>query len=399
MTDGFAEIPADETLAYALHEVAILLNRSLDLDTILDSMPELIERVVPFDAASIILVEKDKAVQARYYGKGEFSRDGGGSRDYKIQDIPSLRMMSESFEPLLIPDTVISSLWVKKPHLAWVKSYLGTPILLDGSIIGFLNLNSARSGFYNPANARNLSALADLAAIALQNARLFLQAKSAAMLEERQRLARDLHDSVSQSLWTATIIAEVLPDLWQKNPDLGRQSLDNLRRLTEGALAEMRTLLLELRPAALMDTDLPELLQQLVQTTMSRRKLDITLNVDDKCKRLSDGQSFADITPEVQVNIYRIAQEALNNITKHSRAHTVQMCLQPTGTGIKLLISDDGMGFDKGKLPQESMGLEIMSERAAEIGAQLIIKSNPGQGTEILVEWPDPVSSGAVQEM
>lgn len=118
---------ASNTLAYALHEVALLLNRSLDLEEILDSLPLLIKRIVPYDFASIILVENDEAVQARYYGNKKILLDGTGARSYKIQEIPSLQLMNETHDPLLIPDTEKSSIWITKPHVAWVNPILARP--------------------------------------------------------------------------------------------------------------------------------------------------------------------------------------------------------------------------------------------------------------------------------
>jgi len=205
------------------------------------------------------------------------------------------------------------------------------------------------------------------------------RAQALAVLEERQRLARDLHDAVSQTLWAASIIAEVLPALWNKDQEDGQRSLEHLRRLTQGALAEMRTLLLELRPAALVETKLNDLLLQLAQAMMGREKVTITLDMDDGCALPAD----------VQVSIYRIAQEALNNIAKHSQASQVKMTLRSTPTWVNLHIQDNGLGFDPKMISPRQLGLEIMRERAQAIHAQLNISSEIGQGTEIFVEWPD----------
>ena len=132
-----------------------------------------------------------------------------------------------------------------------------------------------------------------------------------AAIAERTRLARDLHDAVSQTLFSASLIAEVLPRIWEKNQPEGKKRLEEIRQLTRGALAEMRTLLLELRPAALADTDLGDLLHQLGESITGRARVPVDVTVNGECHVL---------TTEVKVALYRIAQEALNNVAKHSGA-------------------------------------------------------------------------------
>ncbi len=126
--------------------------------------------------------------------------------------------------------------------------------------------------------------------------------------EERNRLARDLHDSVTQVLFSANLTAEVLPQIWRRDPETGLKSLDNLRLLTRGALAEMRTLLLELRPSALIKTPLGDLLAQLTEAIVSRKMLPFQLSI----------QQIPTLPENVHLSFYRIAQESLNNIIKHA---------------------------------------------------------------------------------
>jgi signal transduction histidine kinase len=196
---------------------------------------------------------------------------------------------------------------------------------------------------------------------------------------ERSRLARDLHDAVTQTLYSASLIAEVLPRLWERDPDQVRRSLEDLRLLTRGALAEMRTLLLELRPAALTKVALGDLLRQLAEAIATRIGVPVTQTVEGECPLPSD----------VRVALYRIAQEALNNVAKHSGASqvTVSLCCQPEG--VELLVSDDGRGFNVQDISPEHLGLGIMRERADAIGAMLKIESQIGQGTQVLIVWPD----------
>jgi PAS domain S-box-containing protein len=363
-------------LAEALSDIAALLNSTLNLDNVLDRILSEIGRVVPHDSATITLTGENSTWQVRSHD----SENGAAvieNRPY-LDQMPTLSLMERTGNPVIITDTTSSDLWVNRPHLEWVRSYLGAPIQVEGEVIGFIHLNSARPGFFSGTHAERLEAFTDQAAIAIQNARLYEQAQALAALEERQRLARDLHDAVSQTLWTASITADVLPDLWKKDQEEGERSLERLRRLTQGALAEMRTLLLELRPAALIEARLEDLLHQLAQATMSRKKMSITIHADD---------SYS-LPTGVQVGIYRIAQETLNNIAKHSRATEVDMRLEATTEGVRLTICDNGHGFEIDRIQPERLGLHIMRERATGIGADFEIQSVLGQGTTVVVEWP-----------
>jgi signal transduction histidine kinase len=208
------------------------------------------------------------------------------------------------------------------------------------------------------------------------NQRLAEKAAQDAVTAERTRLARDLHDAVTQTLFSTTLIADVLPDLWAMNPEEGRRRLEELRQMTRGALAEMRTLLVELRPNALVEAPLPTLLRQLTEAMVSRARIDIQFSAQGERKLPAD----------VQVGLYRIAQEALNNVVKHAKASQAIVTLR-VGDAVRLTIADNGAGFDSGTVTADHLGLRIMRERAEAIDAQLGIYSEPGEGTQVSVLW------------
>jgi PAS domain S-box-containing protein len=197
-----------------------------------------------------------------------------------------------------------------------------------------------------------------------------------AIRSERTRLARDLHDAVTQTLFSSSLIAEVLPDLWEINPEEGEKRLEELRQLTRGALAEMRTLLIELRPDSLVKIPLPDLLRQLCESLIGRARLPIQFSPEGQSK----------IPPDVQIALYRITQEALNNIVKHAKATQVNVSLQ-MGSTVRLRIVDDGCGFNLASISPDHLGLKIMCERGESIGARCSIYSQPGEGTHISVIW------------
>ncbi len=198
-----------------------------------------------------------------------------------------------------------------------------------------------------------------------------------AVASEKARLARDLHDAVTQTLFSASLIAEVLPDLWATDVEEAKQSTEELRQLTRGALAEMRTLLLELRPAALTQSRFEDLLKQLSEAVIGRARLPVKLSAEGDCK----------LPPEVQVALYRIAQESLNNIVKYSRATQVDINLIISCVGLHMEIHDNGAGFDTNKIKPTSLGMRIMRERAQTIGAEFYVTSNPGKGTTVSITW------------
>ena len=197
------------------------------------------------------------------------------------------------------------------------------------------------------------------------------------MTAERNRIARDLHDAVTQTLFSASIIAGVLPNIWQRNQEEGQRRLEELRDLTRGALAEMRTLLLELRPAKLIEVDLADLLRQLAEAISGRARIPVTVQID----------GTAEISADVKVALYRVAQEALNNIAKHAHANNVLIHLERSPERVMLSVSDDGTGFVFEHIAAHHLGLGIMRERADAIGATLSVRSAPNQGTTIEVCW------------
>jgi len=257
---------------------------------------------------------------------------------------------------------------------------LAIPMSIQGEMYGGLVLYYSAPRNIQPDEIEVASIFASQASLAIENALLREQAAEGAALAERSRLARDLHDAVSQTLFSASLIAETLPKLWQRNPETAFQKLEDLRQLTRGALSEMRTLLFELRPAALSDTELPDLLRHLANAFTARARLPVELNIEGS----------PDPPAGVKAVFYRVAQEALNNIAKYAQARQVVMVLSGGKEQLRLEARDDGRGFDPLTVPPDSLGLNIMRERAKSIGASLQIHSVPEQGTTITLDWKSP---------
>ena len=208
---------------------------------------------------------------------------------------------------------------------------------------------------------------------------LVLQAEEQATAAERSRLARDLHDVVTQLLFSINLIGGSLPRLWRRDPDMAERSTAELQRLTRGALAEMRTLLRELRPHTITETDLGTLVTQLTDGLAARHDIpaDVTADVN------------GDLPPDVHMALYRIAQEAMTNVAKHANASSLVVDLTGDDDRVHLGVSDDGYGFDPADVTLDHMGLDIMKERADGIGADLTVSSEPDRGTTVYVTWTD----------
>jgi signal transduction histidine kinase len=261
------------------------------------------------------------------------------------------------------------------------RSELCVPIVASGRVLAVLNLESRRVGAFTDEGVGVLETAADVLASAIENARLYQRAQEAAVLEERSRLARDLHDSISQQLFSMTLTAQAARAQIEKNPARTAAQLERLQETAAAALAEMRALIFQLRPPGLSEQGLVVALQQHVAALGRREGLTVNLEVSGE-ERYARGAEQA---------IYRIVQEALNNVVKHAGACRVAIALDLQPDRTTLRVSDDGTGFDPGVLEPSNgrhLGLVSMRERAAELGGQMDLHSRPGQGTEVVVIVP-----------
>jgi len=263
--------------------------------------------------------------------------------------------------------------------LKGVRAWMWVPVAVKNRVIGSVGVAHVEPDYFTAHHADLALTVANQAAITLINAELYEHAQALAALQERQRLAQNLHDAVNQSLFSAGLIADVLPRLWDRDQNEARKSLVDLRRLTRAAQAEMRALLAELRPSALTDTDLGDLLHLLGNALSGRINIPVAVTVAKEVV----------LPAEVQVAFYRICQEALNNITKHAKASRVEIDLQHDDGAVELRVHDDGKGFEQGLVLAGHYGLSMMRERAESVGAQLTITSQPGHGTELRMHWKE----------
>jgi nitrate/nitrite-specific signal transduction histidine kinase len=358
-----------------INEAGRQISSILDLDDLLPHVAHTLLRTFDVDVVRILILTGEDAGRLLSCGR-DLEEETTEVRLEDLGHLPAVMSVVQTGEPLLWLGT-------EGERSEREPSEIAVPITVGGILAGVLDITSRRVS-PQPPDEQDLFAartLADQLAIAVENTRLYENARELAASKERQRLARDLHDAVSQTLFSVSLMAEVLPRVYERDPEQGRERLEELRQLTRGALAEMRMLLLELRPAALAETSLPDLLRQLTEAVVGRSRIPIDLRID----------ADHDVPAEVGVALYRIAQEALNNVAKHSAAGQAEVSLRGVQDGgrdaLELMVRDDGGGFDVAEAGAGRLGLCIMAERAESIDARLEIDSRRGEGTCVRVVW------------
>lgn len=280
-------------------------------------------------------------------------------------------------EPLVIPDLAAD------PQAPWAapmtgsRAYAGVPMQARRRMLGVLSVVRETGRQFNVEEMALLASIADQVAVAVENVRLHQQAEQAAVMEERARLARELHDSVTQSLYSVTLLADATRDFtaageWERVKHyLGRMS-ETARR----ALKEMRLLLYELQPPLTEREGLVEALSHRLDAVEGRAGV--------KARLLA--KEWVDLPAPVEENLYRIAQEALNNALKHAEASTVTVQLCADADGVDLEVVDNGKGFEPDSARgRRGMGLLSMRQRVERLKGRLTILSTPGEGTRVKV--------------
>jgi signal transduction histidine kinase len=277
-----------------------------------------------------------------------------------------------------------------------MRSFLGVPIRAGEEVIGAFYLTEKReSGAFDQVDQELIELLASHAAIAITNARLYERSRELSILSERNRLALELHDVVSQKLFSLNLSADAAATLIGRDADAAHAQLQRVRELGREALAELRSLILGLRPADLDQDGLQGALRKEAVMLSRVHGIEVDLQVEsaeveppgDVAR--GDGADRAAVA-ERELEVLRIAQEALHNAARHAAARRVVVHLNDHGPTLRLEVLDDGVGFDPGdpELRSRHLGLSSMEERARELGGKLQLSSVPGQGTRVSLEVP-----------
>ncbi len=367
-----AQERAQRSHAEALRDTAAAVARSLQLDDVIEQVLIGVERLCDHERSYVAFYDNEGVLELageRYPGRPD---RGAPEPHTRITDpLGGWSPPEETGE-----DGSSGAAAGGRAAMSKVNGAVVLPLEAAERALGCLVIEPRQGQDLSDSDVDRLAILADQASSAISNSRSLVMARSLAALEERQSLANDLHDSVSQTLWTATLLAETLARASDLSAEQ-RDRADRLHALTAGALSEMRTLLLELRPSVIEETPFADLVQQLVSAFESRRRAKCVVHLDREVEPL----------PTVKVALYRILQESLNNVSRHADAESVHISVEVTGDVLEMRVRDDGEGFEMGSA-SEHFGLRIMAERADAIGASLHVDSRLGEGTTVSVSVP-----------
>lgn len=388
MMEMLEQLVSDRTRALStLYEVTTTTNEFLELDIILQRILEKALEVLKGRVGMVHLLEEDsegKPVLRMHSTLGLLEDYDAGLTPLRREDAGPWQQVFERNEIVVLPETT-SYPPVLAQQLAAVnaQAYVGVPVHAKGRTLGAVSVFGKSLAHFSAEDIALLAAIADHAGGAVENSQLRLKAEQAAVMDERQRLSRDLHDSVTQSLYSLVLFSEAARDaLYADGPltnqqiDKARSYLERLRDTSQQALRELRLLIYELRPLALEKEGLIGALRNRLEAVEYRAGLEYRLEVEN----------VAELPGHVEVGLYGIAQEALNNVLKHSNATRVTVRFDAGFDQVELEVSDNGRGFliEAEQPPSSGFGLASMRERAAALGGTLTIRSEIGRGTSIL---------------
>ena len=377
----------------ALSEIASMVAFAESLETTLGKLAQSVVRATGTVACGVCLV--DEKGEFRVWGSYGLPNDPEAEAQWKeavrrgarMPNVDSVRerrtLIHADARTKLLNDPAYEPIHPMLRDAAW-DTVVSVPMMYRKSAIGALNVFYPRGKSPGQMEVAFLAAIAGQAAVAVENSRLFVEAKEKAILEERQRLARELHDSVSQALYGIALGARTARALVERDPAQAVEPLDYVLSLADAGLAEMRALIFELRPETLETEGLLGALTKQIDSVRARHGLEIQAEWCDE----------PDYPHEIKETVYRIAQESLNNIVKHAKARRVDLRLSCGGDEIVLEVSDDGIGFASEEAFPGHLGLRSMRERAMRLGGSLQVESALSQGTRIRAFIPRSNGTG-----
>jgi PAS domain S-box-containing protein len=369
-----------------LLEVARNVASRLELEPLLELILDQMKVVADYDGAAILMLEDGALRTLERHAPGDTNLVM--QHRTPVEGLGSMWTTLSRGEPVIIGDVQGNSEQASafreangrlmETVMAYVRSWLAVPLIYKDRPIGLLTLASSEPHVYTQRNGTLALAIASQAAIAIENARLYEKAQELAALEERQRLSRELHDSVTQALYGIGLAAETTRVLLQRDPARAAESNEVIRSLAQAGTAEMRALLFELRPESLELEGLVAALQKQVNALEARYNIPVLTAL---CQE-------PPASLPVKEALYRIAQEALHNAIKHAQPMRLVVLLDCSAGEVLLEVQDDGGGFDpSGSFPGH-LGLRSMNERATKLGGTLEIESIVGTGTRVRARMP-----------
>jgi signal transduction histidine kinase len=376
----YAELTSRLEEMFGLQRLGTLLLEEHDFDRVLQSICRQLQRLTDAGGVGIALLEEDPRflemrtvvgpsasamLGARIPTDGSFAAEA--LRTNRPQRSDDAQNDPRGYKFSLV--------------LGNTQTILSVPMKTRQRTVGVLSVyNKEGEGGFTDRDAELAIFFANQAAAAIENARLYEQSREYAVVEERNRLARELHDSVTQSLFSVTLLSEAALNLWDRDPGKARERVERANELAQGALAEMRALIFQLRPMTLQEEGLLSAVKKHLNAVQSRDGRLVELQVTGSVRRLPS---------PVEDAAFRIVQEGLNNVLKHAGAGHTRVELGFDTDCLRLAVVDEGVGFDpSAPRPSDKLGMSSMRERAEGVGGRLQVWSAIGQGTRVSTELP-----------
>ena len=362
------------------------ISSTLDIGRILDIILEELQALVDYQGCGIFLLHGELLTLVAY--RGPQSRYDLLQSQTMLEQAPLLGHVVAGQAPVFVADmaadTDLSREWretagaLQRHLLGDARSWLGVPLIAKGRVIGVFRLDHRDPGHFDEQHASLTLTLANQTAVAIENAQLYARAQNVAAVEERQRLARELHDSVAQTFYSISLSTHAATAQIGKDPEKAVRHLGHVLELANSGLTEMKALIFDLQAESIRREGVVAAL---------RRQLSAITARDDLAVDADLGME-PDAPLETKETVYAVAREALQNVVRHAGASRLGVLLRSDEDAIRLEVRDNGAGFEPSRVGVNSLGLRSMRERAAGIGGHFEIESEPGKGTVVRASFP-----------
>ena len=381
------------SVADSLREATVALTRSLDRETVLATLLDRLGRMVPFDRASVMLVEEASRVSVRAVFDGD--RVVPLTPEARVEldpaEHPIIQHILKSGTAILVPDLRARPDWSLPTDRLSEACWMGVPLFARGDVAGLFSLSKREPGYFNEGHVKLAEAMSSQASVAVENAILYeqmqasterMQSLSRRLVEvqesERRQIARELHDEAGQALASLRFGLRLLEREIDEGGTVSGRVAELVQR-TDAVIEGLHRLAADLRPVSLDHLGLEAALRQYSKSAGS----ELGLVVRFKAR----GFTGERLPTAVETALYRVAQEAMTNVVRHAQATRVDVLVEHRGERVTLVVEDDGVGFEPSRMGRgDHIGLIGMRERAEALGGTLTIESAPGEGTTVVVE-------------
>jgi PAS domain S-box-containing protein len=383
------------TVADALREATVALTRSLDRETVLATLLDHMRRLVPFDRASVMLLEEASRVSVRaiFDGHRVVPLAAGERPAFDSTEHPIVHGILTTGTAVRIPDVRTDPDWSLPTDALTEASWMGVPLFARGTVAGLFSLSKREADYFKEEHVKLAETLSSQASVAVENAVLFEQMQAStvrmrslsrrlveAQESERRHIARELHDEAGQALASLRFGLRLL----EREIDEGGSAagmVAELMQRTDAVLDGLHRLAADLRPPSLDPLGLEAALREYVRSAGSKFGLEVRF----KARGFTGGR----LPAVVETGLYRVVQEAIANVARHARATRIDVLAECRGDRVVVMVEDDGAGFEPDQVQRgDHFGLLGIRERAEALGGSMTVESAPGAGTTIVVEVP-----------